>query len=1307
MVLCALALMGLVARPSEGRLRPYYVVQGIGNVQAKPQILFVLDTSGSMAMRTRAGESDCRFSRCEDGTGTHRSRIATARDAIRTVIESTGDSASFALMTFDQLGTPRGGVPRKCGHGADARRFRFATRYRRGWAWWDRWMNATQHGHTGVWELCDGNRNRPYPYLRWDNLGVGATVSADDQTGPVPPSPLIGTSQAQFGHASNAQRGVQWFPKFMGVRVNLNTETDPGRRVLHGTIGDYGTSVVERNAEVWEQDFYYWPYVDGFVGYSAHDSRAGHKLGYAEEDSSASAAALYAPFYFDLSKTGLDAKFWGPADEEEARAGVLSHVSPLIEGGVDSDGPTPWRSVIGPIPAAPPQNNAVFSHTTVSSYLKFATGAASKGHCAPTATVLITDGEPNRGQGGWRLYQRLADLRNELDVKTYVVGFLRSSGELNEMACAAAGACDGAQCRTPCNDSPAQEWDTCAHPDAHEYDGGNPDSGCAYLADSADTLAGVLTEIVTQAIELDVPTGPVATLNDFGIGVDGDALAQTRIRAWTQVPAWKGHVTRDACDERDEHGVLLPHCELPSPEFDFDEVEETFGPCPQSRSWDAGECLQATAWSDRRVYTHTASNKVIAVAEDDGTATPAFRDELLAQDLIDAADADDEADAIAAFILGRDFPDDWKLPGLASAAPIAVRRIPKPVNKAIPEVNVRDPHCGGRRLGSEAQGALPDSLLDFASDAWDEDVGIVAAPSPHYEYQEAVLVGDDVGVLHAFQLDSGNELWGLLPRFALAGAVEQARIGAGTRGQPAEIEEHKYGIAATVNAGWVYDDSAPDEADHTWRHVAVVGMGAGGSEYIALDVSHMSPESPRGPIEILWTTEDSGLADAYDELLGETWARPALTYHVPGDVMSNEPDAFLVMGSGYPVDDGASEQGRALLRVDAATGAILETAELPAPTNTLYDDEFGTLVDPSVGTHCISRFFAEAQETYVADPSGRLFRWDLGRTTNHAADSGEIWDAQALPLASFTACQGRGDTCTVRAGGAGDPFLFAPAVSANDRIDDTSSVTGDIPEGIDQFLVALVSGAPSDDSLDRSEPADDFHSSLYLLVDDHRADGHTGLSVPDGAPKMSPADVGSYAGYLRIALSDIERTREVIPYEGSPGFTDTGTFSPATRPVRAPTITVSGVLDGSDPDDPTVVDDVEVYTIAYYVYEPPAAECNPEFYNPATGEWALDLGSTYEVTFRLTADAVGGFDFTTGSTSSALDFADGFERGLVFESVSQKNVSGCDNGNCGPRYEAAAMTPCGEMAGGGGEGEQVRMTIPLTTKALRGFTAIE
>ena len=1317
-----MGLLFLVAgtQESRARLQPYYVLRtATTDTTIRPRILFVLDTSGSMGNQAKLGLLECQWNECEEPAhyGTIReSRIGVARRVIRETITATGAQAKFALMTFDQNAafTPTTN-PAKCTDIAADRRFQWVDQF---------WYNSppmplNRHpGHQGAWRLCMGKQIRPYAYLRWDNLGVGAVVTANNQTGALPPSPLISTAQADITQLSNATRKVQWFPRFMGIRFHPDDTTDPGRVISRASNGDYGTNNATKDLQVWGHDFYYWPYVDGFPGYANFRTSPTSTTGpspnlagiAASQSSTNNAGKLFAPFYLDLSDTAVPVDANTPDSEEEALSIVVSNVSRSIEGGVDAAGETPWASTVGDIPALPIQSNSVYSHQTIASYLAFVNSVESPDYCAPTTAVLITDGNPSpTAEGGALLYQRLAALRRQLDTKVYVVGFFLNSNDLNSMACAGAGACDGASCATPCDDTPADGWDTCNNP-------ANPAGQCAYLSNTAIELQTALTKIVKAVTNFDLPSGPASTANEFGVsGADGNAIAalQTSINATTEFPSWKGHVIRSYCEFTDpDTGDLLPACTPPSPEFPDESAEETFGPCPQSRAWDAGECLALTEWNDRRLYTHDANNDLVPIANPDGTASGGFIAELSAQGIVSGAQAEQRADEIAAFVLGRDAPDDWKLPGLANSAPIIVQRVPKYDAARIPSVAIRDPHCGGRMLG--AADGVPASLEDYAQEVWDAD-NRLGSPSAHYEAQEAVLVGDDFGVLHAFQLDSGNELWGLVPRFLLASLAEKSSLGAANYGQPKEIEDHKYGLAGTINRGWVFDDRDADPALHRWRQLAIMGMGAGGTEHLVLDVSHMSPQSPLGPFEVLWTTEDAGLKAQYDLYNGETWARPAMGYHVPGENSTQEPDAFFVMGSGYPTAGGGTDQGRTLLRTDALSGAIVEHAVLPAvdPSDT-FEPAFGTVTDAAVATHCLSRLWAEMQEVYVTDPAGRLFRWDLGRETGHEADSGGAWGTAAKPAIAdpIPACEGAGDTCTVSAGNRGESFTFPPAVTSNDRLDDITSVSSAGPTTpTNQFLLALAGGSPSDDAL-RQGPGVNYQSSLYIIVDDHASDKQGGISIPAGAPKTAP---GTSPTFARVALTDIERTRTIIPYEGAATIEETRNFSRFTRPIRAPRIFVTGVVDEStlDQENPTVIEGVEVYNLEFTVYEPPTAVCDPTFYDDEEDQWHEDPGATFVLTYRLTANVANGFDLINGAgaggggSGSGADFGGGYSTGLTLASVEQIGSGDCANGGCGPLMANAAPAPCdnntsssGPVVGGGA-------AMAVSHTELSAFTPVE
>ncbi|RMG94295.1 MAG: type IV pilin biogenesis protein [Deltaproteobacteria bacterium] len=1298
----AFGLALLSGRPASSKVHPYYVVQGASLGQISPRILFVLDTSGSMALRAQANEEICAYNQCEEGAGTQLSRIAAARQALRAVIDKTKDKAKFALMTFDQQRPPTSN-PGKC----NGRRFRWVDAYQLYFFGPLTWLSHYA-GYNGHWMLCESGSNQPYPYLRWDNLGVGQhpATKTSKANGPVPPSPLISTAQSDMKSSANAYRKVQWFGRFLGVRFHADCSDPVINDLKNKSRGDW------KKNQVCGHDWYYWPYVDGFPGYSAMTGyRCGSKncsykgrLGVVE-DSWPDSATLYSPFYLDLDPVKYPPSKFGPTSEADADTTTAAMVAPMIEGGVDADGGTPWTDAIGSVNVTPPDTNAHFGHTTVASYLKFVNEAETPDLCAPTAAVLVTDGQPNCAQG-WpydcsTLYRRLSDLRTELGVETYVVGFLEGSYVLNRMACAAAGSCKGGCGNNPCGGTPADDWDTCQDPNDHW-------NKCAFVTSSPDELADAVTEIIDGVVQTDVSSGPGATVNDFGVGAKGNIgegeQLQSKVNAWTDWPEWRGHVTRELCDDQDVFDIdedgdtteVAPYCVPPVPEWQPEELEETFGPCPQSHEWDAGECLQLTDWKARRIYSSDASGNLYRISDASGNASPKFVNELVARGVISAPNTQAKANKIAQFILGKDFPDDWKLPGLANSAPVVVRRIPRFNENFVPAVPIRDPHCAGRFLDAVTNTQIPMELKNFAIEAWDETKKI-NTPSKHWEYQEAVLVGDDIGVLHAFQWNSGNELWGYIPPFLFGSAKAQADIGPATMGQPKQVADHIYGLASTVNHGWVYDPNTD-----AYRHVGVFGMGKGGTELVALDLSHMSPSSPKGPFEVLWTTEDPLLKSAYDDINGETWARPALTYDVPGDDLANNPTSQVVFGTGYQPGtfDPNDEKGRVLVMADAITGQILEQAELPKVTSPVYEVEYGTIVDPAVGSHCRSRYWAEKQETYVVDPAGRLFRWDLGAGANHESDSGGKWNGQALPLAEFPACTGTGKTCSVKSNNKRDVFVFGPAVTALNRIDTGQTGNPDTTYD-DQFLIALASGSPNEDKIDWSVDGNDFHSSLYILVDDHKLDKKGGLSVPNGAPKAPP---GTNAKYMRIALSDIERQRTFTPYPGASEITEPpAPFSRRARPIRPPKIKVTGTnVDNGGGFE--LNDQFEIMEVEFTVYEPGPGECDPRFYDQQNDTWYFDEGSVYVITFRLTVDDTKGFDFTNGA-GGGIDFNGIPNKGLTLVSVEQVTGGACEDGVCGPVPQDGPRPTCdpNQPTGGGG----VSMSLPLRRAELDGFTPIE
>jgi hypothetical protein len=402
--------------------------------------------------------------------------------------------------------------------------------------------------------------------------------------------------------------------------------------------------------------------------------------------------------------------------------------------------------------------------------------------------------------------------------------------------------------------------------------------------------------------------------------------------------------------------------------------------------------------------------------------------------------------------------------------------------------------------------------------------------------------------------------------------------------------------------------------------------------------------------------------------------------------------------------------------VDAIDGGkVAAKAYTDVPeSGTTYDelDDVTTVGDIAVTSHCLSRFWGEMQEAYWADAAGRVYRWDLAAEVSnvgsfpHKADSGGKWpiDSQGFALATpaleLPACRGKDEfACTVSAiqpnSSRGDVFSFAPAVTANHRIDNIEDPGEVLALGDrDQFLIALVSGSPNDDAIDGGDVDNDFHSSIYLIVDDHRQDPSGGFKVPGHAPVTAP---GAHKTFMRLPLSDIERTRHVDYPDGS-ASDQTRVFSKRARPLRAPQIYVTGVADGTQQVD------ASVYYISYMIYEPGDTVCDPRWFDEDTNEWVYDSGTTYEIIFRLALGDDQGFDFQT-DYSLPSDPNDGFGSSGALGAPIVRQLDSCANGNCGPTLEARKISPCDPN----GDPTTVGGAISIQTGygELNGFSPLE
>jgi len=155
-----------------------------------------------------------------------------------------------------------------------------------------------------------------------------------------------------------------------------------------------------------------------------------------------------------------------------------------------------------------------------------------------------------------------------------------------------------------------------------------------------------------------------------------------------------------------------------------------------------------------------------------------------------------------------------------------------------------------------------------------------------------IFVGANDGMLHAFNADSGNELFAYVP-YGVASTTSDE----GLHYLVNQEYNHRYYVDGTVEVADAY-------VGGQWKRILIGGLGAGGKSFFAIDVSDTSSMSES---KVLWEIE---LAD-----LG-------LTYPQAKIAKMNDGTWVAIVGNGYH----NSTDGRAKIFVlDLATGALLKT----------------------------------------------------------------------------------------------------------------------------------------------------------------------------------------------------------------------------------------------------------------------------------------------------------------------------------------------------------------------------------------------
>ena len=244
------------------------------------------------------------------------------------------------------------------------------------------------------------------------------------------------------------------------------------------------------------------------------------------------------------------------------------------------------------------------------------------------------------------------------------------------------------------------------------------------------------------------------------------------------------------------------------------------------------------------------------------------------------------------------------------------------------------------------------------------DTGYGSYSADQANRQAMVYVGSNDGMLHAFNADTGTELWAYIPSQAIPYLYKLADSN--------YANLHRFLVDGSIAVGDVYDSGT-----RSWKTILVGMLGAAGRGLYALDVT--DPTTPKA----LWE-----FTNGTDSDLGYTLGNAIITKR-------NADGKWIVaFASGYNNSNSLSPNAARLFVVDALTGSQYAgtAGEIVATEETT--DLNSTGIARITAYVASSRTNNTAQYVYGGSLSGSIFRFDLdsgvaqrlGRTSSIAGD---------------------------------------------------------------------------------------------------------------------------------------------------------------------------------------------------------------------------------------------------------------------------------------------------------------------------------
>ena len=353
--------------------------------------------------------------------------------------------------------------------------------------------------------------------------------------------------------------------------------------------------------------------------------------------------------------------------------------------------------------------------------------------------------------------------------------------------------------------------------------------------------------------------------------------------------------------------------------------------------WDAADKLNAKSASSRNIWTPEISTSI-------NNFTTSNRDSLISRMFPSQTPTDTEVENLINFIRGVDTYDQDRdnnktesIHKLADIYHSDLIIVGKPEAPAIDDGSINSQK-------KDSYYRLQNNYNNFKNGS--------TCGGPCINRKEIIYAGANNGILHAFDVSSGEELWGYIPPNVL-GNLEKVPS------SKANSTNAIYGIDGSPVVKDIYFDDTPNDGatNPRWRTILLSGLGSGGKGLFAIDVTN--PNSPthlfainhNGSDQVIqhWGTDTfknefgyrSGSIDPkYDyRKLGETWSTPRIVRIK----VSGKDKWVAVFGGGY---NGAvnPNYGSAVFVMDLEDeGRLLKVIDIEDQANVMHNYVFGTV----------------------------------------------------------------------------------------------------------------------------------------------------------------------------------------------------------------------------------------------------------------------------------------------------------------------------------------------------------------------------